>query len=570
MKKAALFALWAVLGFSLIYAGEKDYTEQSFARLNFLSGRAYVQRAADLGFEEGVVNMPIAEGDRFNTTDGRAEIYMGNGAYLRLDERSKMDFQSLPRRSSELTRLHLWAGNTYLSVHRLEKEKAIEIHTADVSLYILDHGLYRIDVRENRETEIFVFKGMAEAAGEGGSVLLRSGERLEAIQGYFTSSATSFTAAAIDSFDRWSEYREDLLGHRLSRRYMPEELMDFEYELASQGRWTYMPPYGNVWIPQGIGITWRPYLHGRWIWYPLAGWTWLPHEPWGWVTCHYGRWRWHLDMGWYWIPTTQWGPAWVSWYVGMDTYGWAPLTYYNRPAVILNNHFYADYSEPDYPQRSRALTVVTKKQLSAPDISRASISRTSLSVVSRIRMSRSAPDPDPALKQMSIQPHARDEMFVRGGKTSTADVPDSPRRKKTAREADPPSEKIAEKKRETRSPSLISRFYNSITKNRDTSASSKSPSQTREARSDTGAIPYPDESISSGKSTTSRSKREPSQSIQSVPKSSAGKSTGTSRSSSSNRAASRSSAKSTHSATKSRTTTTRSSTTKSTTRKKKK
>ena len=495
MKKAALFALWTVLGFSFVNAAEQDYTNRSFARLNFLSGRAFVQRAADLDFEEGIVNMPISEGDRISTTDGRAEIYMGIGAYLRLDKGTKMDFQSLPRRNSELTQLHLWAGHTYLSVQRLEKEKAFEIRTADVSIYILDHGLYRIDVRENRETEIFVFRGMAEAAGEGGSVLLRSGERLEAIQGYLPSSATSFTATAVDSFDRWSENREGLLGHRLARRYMPEELMDFEYELASQGRWSYMTPYGYVWIPSGIGRSWRPYWNGRWIWSPRAGWTWLPYESWGWVTCHYGRWHWHPDSGWYWIPTSHWGPAWVSWHVGMDTYGWAPLTYYNRPAVIINNHFYADYAGSEYPNQSGALTVVTKKQLSAPDISRVSISKASLSASSRIRMSRRAPIPEPAPKNLSIQPIARDKMFAKVEKT------------KAAIDIDSSTPAKADKKPEVRSPSVISKIYNNIT-------------------------------------TTSRSKRESPQSIRSASKSSAGKSSGSARSSSSKSSASSSAAKS--------------------------
>lgn len=491
MKKAALFTLWTVFGFSFVYAGDQDYTNRSFARLNFLSGRTFVQRAADLDFEEGTVNMPIAEGDRINTTDGRAEIYMGTGAYLRLDKGTKLDFQSMPRRNSELTRLHLWAGNTYLSVRHLEKERAFEIHTADVTIYILDHGLYRIDVRENRETEVFVFKGMAEAAGDGGSVLLRSGERLEAIQGYIPSSAASFTATAVDSFDRWSDSREGLLGHRLSQRYMPEELTDFEYELASQGRWTYMPPYGYVWIPSGLEMTWRPYWHGRWIWYPRAGWTWLPFESWGWVTSHYGRWHWHSNSGWYWIPTSHWGPAWVSWHMGVDTYGWAPLTYYNRPAVIINNHFYADYPEPDYPHRSGALTVVTKKQLSAPDISRVSISKASLSDSSRIRMSGSAPAPEPTQKKMSIQPHTKDKISVTVDKT------------KTAQKIDPPSEKKPEKRPEIRSPSVISKIYTSITKNKESAASSKSPSQTRKPRSEASA---------KQDTTTSRSIRESSRS----------------------------------------------------------
>ena len=87
-------------------------------------------------------------------------------------------------------------------------------------------------------------------------------------------------------------------------------------------------------IPTGGPIT-----YGRWAWYPIIGWTWVSYEPWGWCTSHYGRWGWGADLGWYWIPQNHWawGPAWVHWYWDNDYIGWCPLSYYNYPAVIVNN-----------------------------------------------------------------------------------------------------------------------------------------------------------------------------------------------------------------------------------------
>jgi hypothetical protein len=476
-KTASLSFLSVLLVLSAAFAGQADYTDRSFARLSYITGNAYVQRAADLGYEEGVVNMPITQGDRLGTADGRVEIYMGSGTYLRLDQRTKLDFLNLPRRGSDLTRMRLWSGNAYLSIRRFEEDMAVEIHTSDVSIYILDRGLYRIDVRENFETEIFVFRGMAEAAGDNGSVLLKRGQRLEAMQGHFTSDPSTFVTNAIDSFDRWSDYREDLLRQRLARAYMPEELVDFEYELAVNGRWNYISPYGYVWIPGAIGSSWRPYYHGRWIWYPLSGWTWLPYEEWGWVTFHYGRWHWRLDVGWYWIPTRVWGPAWVNWYVGGDIFGWAPMTYYGRPAVIINNHFYANYSGSDYPRHSRALTVVSKKQLSARDIKRVALPSESLADTSRIRLSRNAPDPGPSAKRVSIQRLEKDKLFLRvpDSKSETRSgskikSPDS--KKSTSRSPDPVSSasetpRRIKSKDNPKSRSTISKFYDSITGKKD-------------------------------------------------------------------------------------------------------
>ena len=35
------------------------YTDNSFARLSFLEGKAYVQHAADLAYEDAQINMPL-------------------------------------------------------------------------------------------------------------------------------------------------------------------------------------------------------------------------------------------------------------------------------------------------------------------------------------------------------------------------------------------------------------------------------------------------------------------------------------------------------------------------------
>ena len=533
MKKIASCLMCVPLIFSVVHAGETEYVDQTFARMNYLTGDTYVQRAADLGYEAGIINMPIAQGDRVGTADGRAEIYLGIGSYLRLDLETRLDILDLPRRGSGITRLRLWDGNMYLSIRRLEEDNPIEIHTPDVSIYILDRGLYRIGVRENRETEIFVLRGMAEIAGDGRSSLLRSGQRLEAYQGQFSSSPTRFTAAAIDSFDRWSEYREELLRRRLARYYLPGELEDFEYELAEYGRWDTISPYGHVWIPGGMGMSWQPYRHGRWAWYASCGWTWIPSAPWGWVTSHYGRWHWRLGLGWYWIPTTRWGPGWVSWYVGVDYCGWAPLTYYGRPAVIVNNHFYARYSEPYYPTDSAAMTVVAKSQLSARDISRVTVDKASLSSkASRVRMSSSAPRAESAsLRRVPAEsPDAR-------SKESKATMQVTPRQN-TASE----SKASQPKKASIRESAGRAKSESSSVRTTEKSASVSAPSRDRSpsksaSKSSTSKSSSAAKSSSASKRSSSSSVSTTSKSRSSSQKSSASKSAGSSKkkSSSSNK-----------------------------------
>ncbi len=387
-----------VLIFALSAANAEEpvpYTNETFARLSYLDGNVYIQRATELDYENGVMNMPITEGDRMGTTDGRAEIYMGRGKYLRLDYNTKIDFLNLPRLDNDLTRLQIWRGNIFFSIMSMKREKTIEIHSPDASLYILEAGLYRIDVREN-ESEIFVLEGMVEAAGEAGSVLIKEAQRLKAIDGHFPGHPSGFTALAVDSFDRWSEQRDFEVRKRMAQRYLPDDLEDFEYELAAYGEWTYEPVYGYVWVPYGIAPDWRPYWHGRWIWLSSCGWTWLPYEPWGWVAFHFGRWHWSVSLGWYWIPTNVWGPGWVHWYWGYDYVGWAPVSYWGYPGVVIHNTYYGHHMDHYYPEKSRALTVIHKNQLRARNVAQAALSQSEIEKIGKISLGKIQPAIKPA------------------------------------------------------------------------------------------------------------------------------------------------------------------------------
>jgi hypothetical protein len=403
---------WAILltALLIIYAAASaeefsKYNSNSFARLSFAEGKIYLQRASELGYEEASVNTPITEGDRLGTTDGRAEVYLNGKNYLRLDKNSKVDFMILPKNGSELTQIKAWSGSLYLKVSFLEKEKNFEIHTPDASFYILDEGLYRLDIRESKATEIFVFEGMVEASGEDGSLLVKSEQRLEAVQGRFPSRPSSFMAVAEDNFDRWNESRDSLLLRPLPKKYLPAELADYEYELAEYGDWVYMAPYGYVWAPRGVAADWRPYSNGRWLWLPLCGWTWHPYEPWGWPVCHYGRWHWAFGIGWYWIPMPVWGPAWVSWWWNYDYFAWAPLSYWGYPVVITNNYFYGRHNDRYYPYDSRALTVIHKSQLQAKNVSQVALRPEAVRELGNFSLDKTSPALKPEnFKKISVEP----------------------------------------------------------------------------------------------------------------------------------------------------------------------
>ncbi len=422
MKKLMTLAITAVVAFPFLAFGQTEgYYDRSFTRLSYVKGDVYIQRAQDLGYEQGEVNLVIVAGDKLGTREGRAEIQLGRGNILRLDRETQVDIAGLPGRDGDPTKIHLLQGSVFFRVRSVDREKNLQIHTPDASYYILEAGLFRVDVRSNRQTEFSVLSGQAEAAGEDGSVLIQSGEMIAALNGRWSGGPTGLLARR-DDFDSWNESRDSLYARRLSRTYLPAAYSEYDYELSDYGRWSYESEYGYVWVPTVHDAGWRPYYNGRWVWYPIVGWTWVSYEPWGWCTSHYGRWGWRFGLGWYWIPMNywSWGPAWVHWYSYSNYVGWCPLSYWGYPAIIVNNHFYGHHNRDgwndrgDYRDYSRSLTVVRRDQLQNRGISRVALNDRSGVDLGRISLRAAQPELRPSLdRSPDITERAR-EVLNRG------------------------------------------------------------------------------------------------------------------------------------------------------------
>lgn len=407
MKKQGIsfiiFCLAFCVSFGFSSPQEEEYYSYSFARLNYVKGDVFIQRAEDMGYEEGTVNLPVVVGDKLGTQDGRAEIHFGKKNYLRIDKYTQVDFVKLPQRGDDIISLHLVSGNIYLRVNSLNTEKEFELHSPDGSFYILEEGLYRFEVRDNQETALFVVEGSIEAAGEGDFEIVRAGEKLVAANGFFNGGPEYIYAGNEDTFTEWNRGRDIFHNRYVRTRYLPVDMYEYEAELDYYGRWEYEKPYGYVWIPDVYHHSWRPYYNGRWAWYPVSGWTWCSYEPWGWCVSHYGRWHWRGGLGWHWIPTRSWGPGWVHWYHGIDYIGWSPLSYYNRPVVIVNNRFYGRHYDRYFPTHSRAFTVIRKDQLSARNVSKVALSQSGMSRLGKVSLSSRQPMGRPAASRIGIK-----------------------------------------------------------------------------------------------------------------------------------------------------------------------
>jgi len=420
MKKGLLLAVAFLVSIPLGLIAQSDtpsegYYAPSYARLTYVSGDVFVQRTSDLGTEKAEVNLALVRGDKLGTGVGQVEVHFGRRNYLRLDDNTKVEFAILPVEGDDHIKLHVLEGSAYLRVSALAGDKAIEVHTPDASTYILEEGLYRFNVSVNKQTEFIVLEGSLEAAGEEGSVVVHSRQSLLASDGQLLGDPDNYYSRS-DAFDQWNQSRDALFAQRSTTRYLPSDLGDYEEELGQNGRWTYEQPYGNVWIPNGIDDDWRPYMYGHWSWYAGLGWNWISSEPWGWSVYHYGRWSWRFGLGWYWIPQNHWGPAWVHWWWDNDYIGWCPLSYYNRPLVLFNNHFYDRYRDPYFPGGNRAMSVIHRDQLQSRDLGRHVLRGGELNNIGRISLRAEQPAIRPAIGRSSLQsPEARRIFSTKSG-----------------------------------------------------------------------------------------------------------------------------------------------------------
>jgi len=234
----------------------------------------------------------------------------------------------------------------------------------------------------------------------------------------------------------------------------------FYERLSPYGYWTYVAPYGRVWVP-AVGYGWRPYYYGQWVltdW----GWTFVSDDPWGWAAYHYGRWNFGVGVGWYWIPGRTWAPAWVSWRYGAGYAAWCPLGPSGvvfgprHPAwvAVPEQHFTSPISSVAIPAQRTYGVVAETRPLAGPhatigrtgsfgppvaDVARATgrqIRPIAVTQVVRPRTSAVARPGSGGAMRSPVQPRARTEAPRPGNRTGPA-VRQGPRAAPPIRSGEP-------------------------------------------------------------------------------------------------------------------------------------
>ncbi len=251
------------------------------------AGNLYVisANAGGVNYVEGKVNFAqnsgksgyllkgdaLEVGDKVSTgTDGKAEILLNPGSYVRLAENSNFEFTNT---SLDDLQVKLTGGSAMFEVIT-DDEFKFSVNTPKAQFKIVQSGVYRVDVLSEGSGKIAVWKGKAEI-GEGNATIVKGGREARIINGQVA--VAKFDRDEKDSFADWSKTRAKELAKvnsRLERNSLRNSLLNSYNRNGwnlynSYGLWVFdrfsgsycFLPFGYGWSsPYGFGF-------GRDIWY---------------------------------------------------------------------------------------------------------------------------------------------------------------------------------------------------------------------------------------------------------------------------------------------------------------
>jgi hypothetical protein len=256
----SLFSIAAVFCFALdgrAQNREKFVISAKAGGINAVTGGASVITRGGGGWEDLNITDDLRSGDRVRTAgDGRVEILLNPGSYLRVGGNSEVELMDNSLASLEI---RLWRGTAIVEATGADGvELNIGISTPHTRVAIVRQGLYRLHVIPDDATELIVRKGRVILSD---SQKVKGGNKI-------VFSATNTTVAKLtkdekkrkDEVEVWSKERAETLAK--ANRKITDRMLSSAF--AS---------YRDPWDP------WRPYgrAFGFWFFNPNAGcYTFLP------------------------------------------------------------------------------------------------------------------------------------------------------------------------------------------------------------------------------------------------------------------------------------------------------
>jgi len=238
--------------------------------IQYVEGRALL---SDKPIEPKFGQFPdIKENQEFRTEDGRAEILLTPGVFLRLGENSSI--RMLSTRLTD-TRVEVLSGSAIVESNEIPKDNAIELVYKKDSIHLQKQGLYRLDTEPAR---FQVFEGEAVISDTSGQLTLHGGKQTN-LSGVLMAESFDRKADDQDALYRWSDRRAS---------YVAQANVASAYSAsASSGGYGNYGGYGGYGSGLGFGLGYGGYGYapgflGGWAFNPVFGmYTYLPYSGFG-------------------------------------------------------------------------------------------------------------------------------------------------------------------------------------------------------------------------------------------------------------------------------------------------
>ncbi|HTR35714.1 MAG TPA: hypothetical protein VMH80_07435 [Bryobacteraceae bacterium] len=213
----------------------------------------------------------IKDNQEFQTKEGRAEILLTPGVFLRLGENSSI--RMLSTRLTD-TRVEVLHGSAIIECDDVPKDNSIQVVYNLDTVQLTKHGLYRVDTDPAR---FRVYDGEAVVKGNDKQVTVKGGKETSLDS---TLTAQSFDRKDDDELYRWSDRRASYVAQANAASATTASNSGSGYGYSGSG-------YGGLGYGGlgygGLGYGYGAYgFNGGWAFNPMFGmYTYLPFDGFG-------------------------------------------------------------------------------------------------------------------------------------------------------------------------------------------------------------------------------------------------------------------------------------------------
>jgi len=197
----------------------------------------------------------VKGGQTLSADDGRAEVLLTPGVFLRLAENSS--FRMVSNRLAD-TRVEILSGTALVEVGELLANNAITVLFKDSEISLAKTGLYRIDAEPGT---LRVYQGEARVTSGSRILVVKRGREVEFNQGL---AELSFDPKDTDAFYRWSERRDEYVAaaNITAAKTAGEQGysgMSYAGVGSGYGNWAWNPYFGMFTFLPSSGVYFSPF-----------------------------------------------------------------------------------------------------------------------------------------------------------------------------------------------------------------------------------------------------------------------------------------------------------------------